>query len=211
LGEKTGIDLGGEVPGLVPTKKWKKETLDEDWYLGDNYHYGIGQGYLLTTPLQVNIWTQVVANGGTLYQPRLLKNKTVRVNAKDLLSPETLSLVREGMMDSCRTGGVAFPFFNFKVKNETLKNEIDEKDFLTPVVATGSAATNQDVGISVACKTGTAQHGGDDTLPHAWITLFAPAYHPRVVVTVLVESGGEGSSVAGPIAKKVLEAYFTQQ
>ncbi len=64
------------------------------------------------------------------------------------------------------------------------------------------------VGISVACKTGTAQHGGEEASPHAWITLFAPAYKPEVVVTVLVESGGQGSSIAGPIAKKVLEGYF---
>ncbi|HSA83885.1 MAG TPA: penicillin-binding transpeptidase domain-containing protein, partial [Patescibacteria group bacterium] len=81
---------------------------------------------------------------------------------------------------------------------------------LTPVTATGSAVVGDDVGISVACKTGTAQHGGEDTLPHAWITLFAPAYHPQVVVTVLVESAGEGSQKAAPIAKEVLEAYFTE-
>lgn len=211
LGERLGIDLGGEMSGLVPSKEWKKKTLNEDWYLGDNYHYGIGQGYLLTTPLQVNVWTQVVANGGILYEPRLLKNKEKRVKSKkDLVSDETLRLVREGMLDSCREGGVAYPFFNFKVKNSQLKSQIDEKNFLTPVIATGSAVTSDDVGISVACKTGTAQHGGEDTLPHAWITLFAPAYRPEVVVTVLVESAGEGSSVAGPIAKKVLEAYFTK-
>lgn len=211
LGGQLGIDLGGEMTGLVPSKEWKKKTLNEDWYLGDNYHYGIGQGYLLTTPLQVNVWTQVVANGGTLYEPRLLKSKEKRVKSKkDLVSDETLRLVREGMLDSCRGGGVAYPFFNFKVKNSQLKNQIDEKNFLTPVIATGSAVTSDDVGISVACKTGTAQHGGEDTLPHAWITLFAPAYKPEVVVTVLVESAGEGSSVAGPIAQKILEAYFTK-
>src|SRR3989344_4994987 len=74
LGQKLGIDLGGEEMGLVPTRKWKKETIGEDWYLGDTYHYGIGQGFLLVTPLQVNAWTQVIANGGSLYQPRLIKN-----------------------------------------------------------------------------------------------------------------------------------------
>lgn len=210
LGEDLGIDIGGEMQGLVPSKAWKKETLNEDWYLGDNYHYGIGQGYLLTTPLQVNAWTQVVANGGTLYEPRLLKNREQRVKSKDLISEETLRLVREGMIASCREGGVAYPLFNFKVKNEDLKSLIDEKDFLTPVTATGSAVMSDEVGVSVACKTGTAQHGGEDTLPHAWITLFAPAYHPEVVVTVLAESAGEGSQKAAPIAKEVLEAYFTK-
>jgi penicillin-binding protein 2 len=211
LGEKLGIDLGGEMKGLVPSKKWKKETLNEDWYLGDNYHYGIGQGYLLTTPLQVNSWTQTVANGGTFYQPRLLKNQQANVKNKELLSKETLSLVREGMLDSCREGGVAFPFFGYSVKNPSLKSKIDGKDFFEAKPATGSAVTKDSVGVSVACKTGTAQHGGEDTKPHAWITLFAPAYNPEVVVTVLVESAGEGSSVAGPIAKKVLDAYFSEK
>jgi penicillin-binding protein 2 len=211
LGEQLGIDLGGEMTGLVPSKKWKKDTLNEDWYLGDNYHYGIGQGYLLTTPLQVNSWTQVVANGGTLYQPRLIKNQESKIKNKELLSKETLSLVREGMLDSCRDGGVAFPFFGYSVKNQALKSKIDGKDFFEAKPATGSAVTKDSVGISVACKTGTAQHGGEDTKPHAWITLFAPAYHPEVVVTVLVESAGEGSSVAGPIAKKVLDAYFMEK
>lgn len=211
LGEKLGIDLGGEMTGLVPTKEWKKKTLNEDWYLGDNYHYGIGQGYLLTTPMQVNSWTQVVANGGTLYEPRLLKSKEKRVKSKELLSEETLALVREGMIQSCRKGGVAWPFFDFSVKNQTLKSNIDGKDFLDLKSASGSGITKDSVGITVACKTGTAQHGGEETKPHAWITLFAPAYHPEVVVTVLVESAGEGSSVAGPIAKKVLEVYFTEK
>jgi penicillin-binding protein 2 len=64
--------------------------------------------------------------------------------------------------------------------------------------------------ITIACKTGTAEHGGTDTKPHAWITLFAPAYNPQIVVTVLSESSGEGSNVAAPIAKKILEEWFTR-
>lgn len=204
LGEKLGIDLGGEVSGLVPTEEWKKKTLNEDWYLGDSYHYGIGQGYLLTTPLQVNAWTQVVANGGTLYQPQLLKSSKFKVKSSKLISEKNLSLIREGMIQSCSKGGVAWPLFDFKVQNAKLK--VDNKNFLP--VATGSADMRQ---VTVACKTGTAQHGGEKTLPHAWITLFAPAYNPEVVVTVLVESSGEGSNIAAPIAKKILEAYFKEK
>ena len=64
--------------------------------------------------------------------------------------------------------------------------------------------------VVIACKTGTAEHGGPKTLPHAWITLFAPAYNPQIVVTVLVEESGEGSNVAAPIAKKILEAWFSK-
>ncbi|MCL5970070.1 MAG: penicillin-binding transpeptidase domain-containing protein, partial [Patescibacteria group bacterium] len=75
LGAKLGIDLKGEAKGTVPSNEWKKKVIGEQWYLGDTYHYGIGQGYLLTTPLQVNALTQVIANGGSLYEPHLLKNQ----------------------------------------------------------------------------------------------------------------------------------------
>jgi cell division protein FtsI/penicillin-binding protein 2 len=71
----------------------------------------------------------------------------------------------------------------------------------------GSADMRQ---VTVACKTGTAQHGGEQTLPHAWITLFAPAYDPQIVVTVLNEESGEGSNEAAPIAKEVLEEWFSK-
>jgi len=211
LGSALGIDLQGEAAGLVPTKEWKKKTLGEDWYLGDNYHYGIGQGYLLATPLQVNAWTQVVANGGTLYQPHFIKDQKSKVKSQNLISQKSLPLIRQGMVDACNRGGVAWPFFDFKVKNQELLSKIDGKDFLEPTAATGSAVASDDVGISVACKTGTAQHGGEDTLPHAWITLFAPAYNPQIVITVLAESSGEGSNIAAPIAKKILEEYFRKK
>jgi penicillin-binding protein 2 len=207
VGKKLGIDLSGEAEGLLPGKDWKKNVLKEDWYLGDTYHYGIGQGYLLTTPLQVNAWTQVIASGGVLYQPHIL-NQSAQVKGEKFLSEKTIDLIRRGMVDSCEKGGVAYPLFDFKVKNSKLK--VDGKNFLeaSSKPASGSGNLKDYREIPVACKTGTAQHGGEETPPHAWITLFAPAYKPEVVVTVLVESGGQGSSVAAPIAKKVLEAYF---
>ncbi len=206
VGRELGIDLGGEVPGLLPTKEWKKDFLKEDWYLGDTYHYGIGQGYLLTTPLQVAMWAATIANGGILPTPHFLENPKSEIRNPKLVGEKTISLIRQGMVESCSTGGVAWPLFNFRVKKQELKNKIDldGKNFFD-APASGSAKM---VGVSVACKTGTAQHGGEETSPHAWITLFAPAYKPEIVVTVLVESGGQGSSVAGPIAKKVLEGYF---
>lgn len=208
LGAKTGIDLGGEVSGLVPDPEWKKEQIGEGWYLGDTFHYGIGQGYLLTTPLQVNRFTEVFANSGTLYQPRFLKNKDAVVKNKELVSGDTVSLIKNGMVDSCNQGvGVAWPLFDFKVKNAKLK--IDGKNILEVKEASGSASPQELRKIPVACKTGTAQHGGEETLPHAWITLFAPAEDPEIVVTVLNEESGEGSNEAAPIAKEILEAYFT--
>jgi len=200
LGERLGIDLQGEVAGTVPTPEWKEKTLGEQWYLGDTYNYGIGQGYLLTTPLQVNFWTSVFANDGTLYRPHLIDGKKETIK-KNFLKKEYVDLVREGMRQSCDAGGVAWPFFQFKVENSKLK--VDGIDYVD--ASSGSAKMVQ---IKLGCKTGTAEIGGKETKPHAWITVFAPFYHPEVVVTVLVENGGEGSSFAGPIAKEILTKYF---
>lgn len=211
LGKPLGIDLGGEAKGLVPDPGWKKKTLGEAWYLGDNYHYGIGQGYLLTTPLQVNMLTSVFANEGNLYVPYLLKTQNSKLKTQKFLSEKTISLIRQGMIESCAPGGVAWPLFEFKIKNKELR--IDGKDILEVKPSTTSAGL-KDIQeyrqIVVACKTGTAQHGGEKTLPHAWITLFAPAYKPQIVLTVLAESSGEGSNFAAPVAKKVLEEWFSR-
>ncbi len=206
LGSTLGIDLAGEAKGVVPTQEWKQKVIGEPWYLGDTYHYGIGQGYLLTTPLQVNGWTQAIANGGILYQPHLLMNQEAKIKNKELLDKKSFELIREGMVEACSTGGVAWPLFEFKVKNEKLK--IDGKNFTETAASTSSASLQNERHIAIACKTGTAQHGDEQTEPHAWITLFAPAYNPQIVVTVLSESSGEGSNIAAPIAKKILEDWF---
>jgi penicillin-binding protein 2 len=211
VGKKLGIDLSGEVTGILPTKDWKQKNVGEAWYLGDTFIYGIGQGYLLATPLQVNSWTEIIANGGTHYRPHLLADRNAEVLRRNFLRSDTIRLVREGMVKACSTGGTAFPFFNFLVKNSELA--IDNKNYFAVEKASVSARLNSEDmrKIQVACKTGTAQHGGEKTLPHAWITVFAPAYKPEIVVTVLAESSGEGSQIAGPIAKKILEAYFSEK
>jgi penicillin-binding protein 2 len=203
VGKQLGVDIGNEAKGVLPTKDWKQKNIGEGWYLGDTYHYGIGQGFLLATPLQVNKWAEIIANGGTLYQPRFIKDGEAVALSNDFLSDETINLVRGGMVKSCAEGGVAYPLYNYKVANDS--HVIDGKNYIQD--ASGSAKMTR---IPVACKTGTGQHGGEETPPHAWITLFAPAYNPEVVVTVLVDSGGEGSSTAAPIAKKVLDAYFSK-
>ncbi len=211
VGQTLGIDLTGEAAGLVPTTDWKEKNLHEQWYLGDTYHYGIGQGYLLTTPLQVNVWTQAIANGGSIYRPRLVEKNQDPLIAKVPISEDNLSLIRQGMREACSTGGVAWPLFDFKVKNGKLP--IDNQNYFAVPVGSASAGL-KDVAeyryVSIACKTGTAQHGDDNTLPHAWITLFAPAANPQIVVTVLDESSGEGSNEAAPIAKKILEEWFSR-
>ncbi len=168
LSKPLGIDLPAESAGQVRSER--------DWYLGDTYHTGIGQGDLEVTPLQVNFWTNVIANGGKLCRPRLT-NLSNLINCKSIgIKPETISLITEGMRKACSEGGTGWPFFGFK--------------------------------IPVACKTGTAEYGDSQNKTHAWFTIFAPVEKSTITATVLVEGGGEGSNVAAPIAKKILEEYF---
>ena len=121
VGKRLGIDLPGETAGVLPDAQWKRENIGEDWYTGDTYIYGIGQGYLLTTPLQVNAWTQVIANGGTLYTPRLLKNTRPQVLTQKFLSDKTVDLVRQGMIGACDLGGTAWPLLILKCKIQKSK------------------------------------------------------------------------------------------
>ena len=205
LGKRTGVDLPGEAKGLVPGPSWKERTIGEQWYLGDTYNLGIGQGYLLATPLQVNTWASVFAAGGRLMRPHLLEGRE-EVVKQDFIDDKNFELIRQGMKGACETGGVAYPFFNFSVNNSNLK-----PDGLDYVEASGSAKTaskSATTRVIVGCKTGTAETPGEDSDPHAWFTIFAPFYNPEIVVTVLVENGGQGSSVAAPIAKEILTEYF---
>ena len=120
LGSTLGVDIMGETQGLIPDDSWKRENIGEGWYLGDTYHLGIGQGYLLTTPLQVNFWTNVIANGGKLCRPHLSSRNLSDLSnlCKDLdLKPETVTLIREGMKEACSPGGTGWPLFKFKVQS----------------------------------------------------------------------------------------------
>lgn len=205
LGNTLGVDIDGEAKGIVPDTNWKKRTRGEPWYLGDTYHIAIGQGDLLTTPLQVNAWTNVIANGGKLCKPYLVKSEPKPEECKDLgIKKENIGLIREGMKEACSTGGTGWPLFEFKVNSSKLK--IDGKDFLATYESTTSARPM--VGIPAACKTGTAEFGDAKGATHAWFTVFAPVYNPQISITVLVEGAGEGSNVAAPIAKKMLNEWF---
>lgn len=213
LGRPQGIEVGGEAGGLMPDPAWKKERFNtpqdreqrnDEWYVGDTYHVAIGQGYLLTTPLQVNVWTNIIANGGKLCRPTITKQS--QGVCRDLrVSPQTLELITEGMRQACAPGGTGWPLFNFAVN----KNEFGE--------ASSSAAAK--IPVSLACKTGTAEYGDPKNRTHAWFTVFAPLRdaeesmltgEPEISITVLVEGAGEGSSVAAPVAKKILEAWLSR-
>lgn len=182
LAKPLGVDLPGEMSGSVPNETWRKQNA-RDWYLGNTYHLAIGQGDLLTTPLQVNYWAAAIANGGNLCTPTILLGKAAKCRGLGI-SPKNLALVKKGMLAACSDGGTAYPLFNFKDPKEPTKT------------------------IQIACKTGTAEFGDPKERTHAWLTAFAPAENPQVVVTALVEAGGEGSDVAAPVVKKVLEAWF---
>lgn len=179
LNSPTGIDIPGEVGGLIPTPEWKKKTKKELWYLGNTYHMSIGQGDVSVSPIEINTYISAIPAGGTLCQPRFNMNKN-SVCQKVKVSQSNLDLVTKGMEDACSEGGTGYTFFDFPGKHG---------------------------GIKVACKTGTAEVSADGT-PHAWFTFFAPSEKPQIVTTILIEKGGQGSNVAGPIAREIADYYF---
>jgi penicillin-binding protein 2 len=195
---KTGIGLN-EVAGIVPSAFWKEETLKTKWFLGDTYNLSIGQGYVTANPLQVTLATSVFANGGYYCQSKILKSASEKdKNCRKVpMSEDTYKVIREGMLSVCVPGGTGHPFFNFSVKD--LSNSFKEQD--------NSNSTEIKKTISVGCKTGTAESQLGKK-PHAWFTIFAPYEDPEIVLTVLVEEGGQGSDIAAPIAKEVLTSYF---
>lgn len=112
LGAISGIDLPGEVTGLIPTPQWKQKTKGEEWFLGNTYHMAIGQGDILVTPLQLNIMTGVIAAGGEKCKPHL--NKMLKTQCSKLnIGEDILKIVRAGMVGACSPGGTAFPLFDF--------------------------------------------------------------------------------------------------
>lgn len=212
-GSPTGIDLPGESSGLMPDLEWQKKEKGEPWYLGDTYHVAIGQGDLLATPVQVNTWTNIVASVGKKCKPHFLKSINSSPNesfsdCKDLgIKNDYLLTVKEGMKGACSEGGTGYPMFNFRIPySGSASVHPDGVDFFD--VKEASASAKNMIGIPVACKTGTAEYGDPKNKTHAWFTVFAPVEHPQISVTVLVEGGGEGSTVAAPIAKKILEKWF---
>jgi penicillin-binding protein 2 len=182
LGKKTNIDLTGESAGFIPSKDWKKKEKGESWFVGDTYNVSIGQGDLLVSPLQVAVWTSAVANGGSLITPHL---------GKKIIDPLTK---KEAELS----------FSNEKIQGISSSNLQIVREGMRDCVTLGSCKLLGTLPFQAAGKTGTAQWS--KTHPtHAWFTSFAPYQKPQIVVTVLVEDGGEGSTVAQPIAQKFLD------
>jgi penicillin-binding protein 2 len=189
VGSLLGIDLPGEKTGVVADPAWKENYFKSDailrkWYLGDTYHISIGQGDMLVTPLQMAEWTSVIANGGVGYKPQLVQ-KIVDQNGQTVLEPKPEELVHQFGKPE-----------NWKIVQTAMRD----------TVLYGSAKQLLSLPITSAGKTGTSQFDGSDpSRTHAWFTSYAPYEDPKIVVTVLVEAGGEGHAEAEPIAKQILQ------
>lgn len=200
FGKKTGVDMEGEVSGLLPSQEWKIKRHKQQWYAGDTVSVGIGQGYNLVTPLQLASATATLANDGIAYKPHFVKQVQRSENSKpdpqpqpifDLhISPEHIDLVKRAMEAVTQPGGTA-------------------------------AGASAGAPYRMAGKTGTAQVVGmkqgekydekkisEYNRDHAWFIAFAPADKPRIAMAVLAENGGHGGSTAAPIARKVLDYYL---
>ncbi|MEO8768238.1 MAG: penicillin-binding protein 2 [Nitrosospira sp.] len=201
LGKKTGIDIEGEVAGLLPSQEWKMKRYKQKWYAGDTISVGIGQGYNLTTPLQLAFATAILANKGTAFRPHLVKeihnnrNGEVReIVTQPLytlnLNPDNLTHVQNALIAVTRPGGTA------------------------ALAGMGAAYT-------FAGKTGTSQVVGmkqgekyveskvqERHRDHALFVTYAPVESPRIALAVLVENGGHGGATAAPIARLVMDYYL---
>jgi penicillin-binding protein 2 len=184
LGEKTGIDITGEADGFIPDPAWKKEKTGERWYIGDDYHAAIGQGFVLATPLQMINAIAAIANGGILYVPHVvsqIKNAhgevvtiAPEVIREHILSDHILQVVREGMRKT---------------------------------VTEGTAQSLNDLPVTVAGKTGTAEFGSNKKT-QGWFESFAPYDNPEIAMIVLTEGQEEHGYNAVPISKEILQWYF---
>jgi penicillin-binding protein 2 len=203
LGEKSGAALDDEKGGIIPDSEWKRKRFRQPWYPGETLSVAIGQGYVTTTPLQLVNMMAALANGGTLYRPRIVSKiesadgSTVREYGPEKirkinLKPTTLERLHKALADVVKVAG-----------------------------GTGGAARSTLV--DIAGKTGTAQvvemkgaYLKSEQLAyfnrdHAWFVSYAPAQRPRIAVVVLVEHGGHGGEAAAPMAKKVIEKYIQLQ
>jgi penicillin-binding protein 2 len=199
LGSRTGIPLSGEKGGLIPTAEWKLKRFGHKWMLGETPSISIGQGYDLLTPLQLALAYGALANGGTVYEPRVLRKAT---DPEGRLIEETEPIIR---------GRVAVSDDHIRLLQKALEGVVNEPG--------GTGRRSRLPEIRVAGKTGTAQvartsvTGTGSRVPYkyrdnAWFVAYAPSKDPEIAVAVVAEHSGHGGSAAAPVARKVLAAYF---
>ncbi|MGE0082107.1 MAG: penicillin-binding transpeptidase domain-containing protein, partial [Thiohalomonadaceae bacterium] len=206
FGERTGIDIVGESPGLLPTRDWKRKVHRQPWYPGETLITGIGQGFMLATPLQLAAHVATLSSGGVRLRPQVVAAiEDPATGVREALTSDLLEQV-------------------------PVKNPDHWRRVITAMsdVVHGMRGTARGIarGVSyqIAGKTGTAQVFGikqDEKYEadkiakklrdHALFVAFAPVDDPRIAVAVLVENGGGGSTVAAPIARKVMDSYLVEQ
>jgi penicillin-binding protein 2 len=204
FGSRTGIDLTGETTGLLPSREWKRRARRQPWYPGETLIMGIGQGYFLTTPLQLAAATAAIANNGTFYTPRVVEYLRTRGTGEITPIPKNARPIPIG----------------------SDQNWQDVRDGMADVVEgqRGTATKIRTDKYRIAGKTGTAQvftiaqdeEYDEETIAeklrdHALFVAYAPIEDPRIAVAVVVENGGSGGAVAAPIARAIMDGYLLQQ
>ncbi len=200
FGEKSGIDLIGESKGILPSRKWKEKQKKEPWYPGETVIMGIGQGYYLSTPLQLAIATAAIANGGKYFTPRLVdflkthKEEDHRsippASSTILIESENLKKIQNAMVDVIEApNGTARNIFTrqYKIAGKTGTSQVF------------SIAQDQEYEEETVVK---------KRRDHALFIAYAPIKEPKIALAVVVENGGNGGAVAAPIARKILDKYL---
>ncbi|HHJ81189.1 MAG TPA: penicillin-binding protein 2, partial [Candidatus Tenderia electrophaga] len=203
FGSKTGIDISGEANGILPSTKWKRRVRGKPWYLGETLIAGIGQGYTLTTPLQLAKATAILANRGHSVQPHLFKQAS---------QPDAEPREYQASSDSTLIS---------KVKDSNWEATIEAMEDVIYGRHGTARRINHGQPYRIAGKTGTAQvfgikqdeeyveeDVGKHLRDHALFIAFAPSDKPQIAVAVIVENGGHGGSVAAPIAGAVIDQYL---
>ena len=202
FGKQTGIDLPGELGGILPSREWKKINKDEPWYRGETLITGIGQGFMTASPLQLAIATAAIANKGQLLTPQvMMHSQSKNGDFFEELSPKSNQIPIKDIS-------------NWELIIEAMKQTVYGK-FGT------AKRLNNKLQYSLAGKTGTAQVFGLDPeeeyiaenieeklRDHALFTGFAPIEDPQVAIAIIVENAGSGSSKAAPLARELLDEYF---
>ncbi len=180
FGQKTGIELPSEASGLVPDPEWKEKQQGERWYLGNTYHFGIGQGDMLVSPLQVAQLTQAIANSGEICHPRLVDKEEFDHCQGLGLKEQYLKLVLSGMIQACAEGGTAYPLFKYGPEQQS--GDIEQ-------------LFNQG---ALACKTGTAEFGKVDEQgyrkTHGWLSAIVEVNQSELIDQLEAESTEENQT-----------------
>jgi penicillin-binding protein 2 len=203
FGERTGVDIDGELPGLQPSQEWKQRRFRQKWYAGDTISVSIGQGYWLATPMQLAVATAALANGGVLVRPRLVRSiRDARSKVERQIAPasappalpiarEHIERVQAAMIDVTKPGGTGA-----------------RAGASAPYLVAGKTGTAQVKGLKQGEKY-DASKVEERFRDHALFVAYAPADNPRIALAILVENGGGGGSTAAPIAREVFDYYLT--